>query len=277
MISLDLSTYRQEHQREIIALSSRLSILADELVFQQRVSIAQSVLLVLCLGLLLFGTTGRNSIAVDSSGSAKLLNGDVATSTSIHNAGAPLLQQILTRLQRALWVRFTGSFQGRSDSAEHMPKKDGIRNNIGSVSTFSNGSSKINAGYCGDSEPEKDAKRESSSDLDTGTYTPASTSVINAPTDHVRELSPSRRTEFRFNEEIFGNGHNNNKGSTLDKGRKQDLQLDTLDGDRREQELLSPPTVSPLLSPSSATFLLDELRETQSGPPTPSGRRSIAQ
>lgn len=42
-------------QRETVAMSSRLKLLADELVFQKRMAIAQSILLLLCLGLVLFG------------------------------------------------------------------------------------------------------------------------------------------------------------------------------------------------------------------------------
>lgn len=52
VISLD--SQRAESQREILAISARLNILADEVVFQKRMSIVQSVLLLLCLGLVIF-------------------------------------------------------------------------------------------------------------------------------------------------------------------------------------------------------------------------------
>jgi hypothetical protein len=52
IISLD--SQREESRREILAISSRLNILADEVVFQKRMSIVQSVLLLLCLGLVIF-------------------------------------------------------------------------------------------------------------------------------------------------------------------------------------------------------------------------------
>lgn len=51
---LELSSQREQSHREIIALSSRLSILADELVFQKRMVILQFVLILLCLGLAVF-------------------------------------------------------------------------------------------------------------------------------------------------------------------------------------------------------------------------------
>ncbi|MCJ1476931.1 hypothetical protein MMC13_005600 [Lambiella insularis] len=51
---LELSAQREQSQREVIALSGRLSILADEMLFQKRMVILQFVLILLCLGLAIF-------------------------------------------------------------------------------------------------------------------------------------------------------------------------------------------------------------------------------
>ncbi|KUJ19793.1 uncharacterized protein LY89DRAFT_611633, partial [Mollisia scopiformis] len=51
---ISLESQREESRREILAISSRLNILADEVVFQKRMSIVQSVLVLLCLGLVIF-------------------------------------------------------------------------------------------------------------------------------------------------------------------------------------------------------------------------------
>jgi hypothetical protein len=51
---ISLESQREESRREILAISTRLTILADEVVFQKRMSIVQSILLLLCLGLLIF-------------------------------------------------------------------------------------------------------------------------------------------------------------------------------------------------------------------------------
>lgn len=51
---IELETQRDQSQREITAVSMRLSVVADELLFQKRMSIVQSVLLLLCLGLVIF-------------------------------------------------------------------------------------------------------------------------------------------------------------------------------------------------------------------------------
>ncbi|KAL8741028.1 MAG: hypothetical protein Q9190_006326 [Brigantiaea leucoxantha] len=57
---LELSAQRQQSQNEIGALSTRLSLLADELLFQKRIAILQFLLILLCLGLVLFsrGSSG---------------------------------------------------------------------------------------------------------------------------------------------------------------------------------------------------------------------------
>jgi hypothetical protein len=64
---ISLESQREESRREIIAVSARLNILADEVVFQKRMSIIQSVLLLLCLGLVIFSR-------VSSTGQGDLLN-----------------------------------------------------------------------------------------------------------------------------------------------------------------------------------------------------------
>lgn len=51
---LALETQREQSQSELIALSSRLNVLADEVVFQKRMSIGQSILLLCCLVLIIF-------------------------------------------------------------------------------------------------------------------------------------------------------------------------------------------------------------------------------
>ncbi|KAK0622869.1 UNC-like C-terminal-domain-containing protein, partial [Immersiella caudata] len=54
-----LETQREQSQREIVALSGRLAVLADEVVFQKRMAILQSVLLLSCLVLVIFSRSGN--------------------------------------------------------------------------------------------------------------------------------------------------------------------------------------------------------------------------
>ena len=51
---LELSSQREQSQREVVALSARLSLLADEILFQKRMAILQFTLILLCLGLVIF-------------------------------------------------------------------------------------------------------------------------------------------------------------------------------------------------------------------------------
>ncbi|KAI9791966.1 MAG: hypothetical protein M1816_003235 [Peltula sp. TS41687] len=55
---IELETQREQSQKEMLEVSARLSILADEVVFQKRMSIIQSGLILLCLGLIIFSRGG---------------------------------------------------------------------------------------------------------------------------------------------------------------------------------------------------------------------------
>nr|POE65251.1 uncharacterized protein slp1 [Quercus suber] len=55
---IELDSQREQNQREMLALSSRLTLVADELVWQKRMGILQSTLLLLCLGVVLFARQG---------------------------------------------------------------------------------------------------------------------------------------------------------------------------------------------------------------------------
>jgi len=57
---LELSSQRAQSQQEIIALGSRLTILADEVVFQKRIAVLQFLLILVCLGLVLFSRSSSS-------------------------------------------------------------------------------------------------------------------------------------------------------------------------------------------------------------------------
>jgi hypothetical protein len=56
---IELEGQRQLSQHEMLAMSARLTMVADELVWQKRMGILQSALLLLCLALVLFGRTSN--------------------------------------------------------------------------------------------------------------------------------------------------------------------------------------------------------------------------
>jgi hypothetical protein len=59
---IELEGHREQYRREMLALSSRLTMVADELVWQKRMGTVQSTLLLLCLGLVLFGRQGNSGL-----------------------------------------------------------------------------------------------------------------------------------------------------------------------------------------------------------------------
>ena len=289
-MTLEQSTQKQQHQHEIAALSSRLSILADELVFQQRVTIAQSLLLVLCLGLLLFGSTGRGQLSVSSDGA---MAASTLASTSTQIVDIPLLQQMLNRSQRVLRGGLSKSVQ-RSNAAEQNGKDADVRDGNGAEYVTTNrGSGKAGdehkrfqhitreIGVASDrlnARHKEEERRESSSDLGCGVYTPASMSVTNTSMSPVRKDSSSENGRHQHEVDFYNDDNDDNDiGGVYSQGSKQNAQLHLPNRDEREDRFLSPPSpASPMIMQPSTVLLLDELRETQSGPPTPSGRRSIA-
>ncbi|KAF7185652.1 hypothetical protein HII31_12993 [Pseudocercospora fuligena] len=61
---IELENQRETYQREMLAMSTRLTMVADELVWQKRMGIVQSTLLLLCLALVLFGRQGNGVLDV---------------------------------------------------------------------------------------------------------------------------------------------------------------------------------------------------------------------
>ena len=58
---LELSSQREQSAQEVAALSARMTFLADEVVFQKRMAMIQFMLILLCLGLVMFSCYGGPS------------------------------------------------------------------------------------------------------------------------------------------------------------------------------------------------------------------------
>ncbi|KAI9721499.1 MAG: hypothetical protein M1812_002261 [Candelaria pacifica] len=111
---IELESQREQSQREIVAVSARLSILADELVFQKRMSIVQSMLILLCLGLAIF-SRGVTSSYLE----LPLVNNLYARSQSTIRSfdsppGSPSFNRLTSSRQRK-----SGFGLSRSHSREH--------------------------------------------------------------------------------------------------------------------------------------------------------------
>ncbi|KAM0719234.1 hypothetical protein Q7P37_005139 [Cladosporium fusiforme] len=96
---IELEGQREQYQREMLALSTRLTLVADELVWQKRMGIVQSTLLLLCLALVLFNRAGSTALVE-----------------------MPLLQQMMNKSQAALragWESPPGSRSPENHSPEN--------------------------------------------------------------------------------------------------------------------------------------------------------------
>ncbi|KAF2142961.1 uncharacterized protein K452DRAFT_269574 [Aplosporella prunicola CBS 121167] len=97
---IELENRREQHEREMLAISARLTLLADELVFQKRMAVVQSTLILLCLGLVLFVRSGSSYLEL------------------------PLVQQMMHKSQSALRLQF--------DSPSNSPPRNRHRRNSSS-------------------------------------------------------------------------------------------------------------------------------------------------
>lgn len=103
---LELSSQREQSQLEVMALSARLSLLADEIFFHKRMVILQFILILLCLGLAIFSRTG---------------------STATYLELPPLVQNAINRSSMSL-SRYTPQFETppASPSSTRPPTRHGL-------------------------------------------------------------------------------------------------------------------------------------------------------
>jgi len=100
---LELEGMKERNQREIGEIGARLSLVADELVWQKRMAVVQSTLLLLCLGLVLFVRSGNMGSQLD----------------------VPIVQQLSSRYNR-MFDTPPGSpdFKGRKRGIKKMWRSD---------------------------------------------------------------------------------------------------------------------------------------------------------
>ena len=98
---LELSSQREQSHREAIALSSRLTILADEVLWQKRLVYLQFGLILICLGLIVLS---RNPFGVAGGSPSSYLE-------------LPLLQNMMSRSSPNLLRRYHHSIRGLTDES----------------------------------------------------------------------------------------------------------------------------------------------------------------
>ncbi|QDS69997.1 hypothetical protein FKW77_003357 [Venturia effusa] len=112
---IELETNREQYQREMLAISSRLTIMADELVFQKRMIVVQSILLLLCLGLIIFVRSGSSYMEL------------------------PLMQQMMNKSHSVLKLSFDSPL-GSPSSRRTSPLRNDARRFARTTSGSSEGS-----------------------------------------------------------------------------------------------------------------------------------------
>lgn len=123
---IELEGQREQYQREMLAMGSRLTLVAEELVWQKRMGIVQSTLLLLCLGLVLFARQGNGYLEMP------LMQQMVHRSqTALARAGwesppaspSPMSRSPVSLFRRKLWRSHTEPTSGNvTDATDSRPQ-----------------------------------------------------------------------------------------------------------------------------------------------------------
>lgn len=120
---IELEGQREQHQREMTALSSRLTLVVDELVWQKRMGIVQSTLLLLCLALVLFARGGGGPFEVPFMQQVMLKSQAAFRSNPGSDQGSPASRSPVSLFRRRVFKADPDSASPRpgsaSDSLDH--------------------------------------------------------------------------------------------------------------------------------------------------------------
>lgn len=180
-----LESQREQSQREILALSERLSVLGDEVVFQKRMAILQSVLLLSCLILVIFSRG-----LVGSSMDLALLN---SATTGASAAASPSTATIVPTSPSPSAEPIANG--GYSNPPTPSPLRNGSKGGIGRPRGLSRSLS----------YPEKGLPLTPTSEYGREEPTPPSILIEEADSSYFDDMvsyTPSRRS--KLGEEIIG-------------------------------------------------------------------------
>jgi len=146
---IELETHRAQHARELAALSARLSLMADELLFQKRMAVVQATLLLLCLGLVLFVRAGAGGAASSSAAALEL----------------PLLQQLIgVAAGRTLRLPFDSPSPPGSPSSRDVSPPLQPRRSFGSSAAHPNPRIAVAPATPSDDDADEDADTDGGGD-----------------------------------------------------------------------------------------------------------------
>ncbi len=96
---IELEIQRERYQQETVAINARLGVLADELILQKRVSILQMILILVCLGLVMFSRGNLHQYLE-----------------------MPVVQRVLSRSPSSRWLNVAS---GETPTQSPPPTRDG--------------------------------------------------------------------------------------------------------------------------------------------------------
>lgn len=197
---IELEGQRETYQREMLALSARLTMVADELVWQKRMGIVQSTLLLLCLALVLFGRSSNGYIEMPLM--QQMMNRSTAALRagweSPPNSPSPDSRSPVSLFRRKLWRSSTepaGETGNLTDSeVSRPPSKDGPPNVLVEPPSPSSPAtqSDFDDEYGEDSSPHAQSKDPGASQ---GPLSPKKRKRPKKPPNWPKENSPTQRVK----------------------------------------------------------------------------------
>lgn len=228
---ISLESQRDESRREILAISSRLNILADEVVFQKRMSIVQSVLLLLCLALVIFSRVsgGANIDFPTLHSRARLLSGFPIESPLESPGESPEYR----RANGRPWLESGQQRLHSDDDAEAPPTPVSAYSRSEQVNfTPPSGADDLNAGSTGDLLPSNEEQGSfesgpSSQNITPVKRVPPNTTYSSPQSTHLEPTTPKTRTPKKrkgfvrqrstsLEDEVFGSPNENENSSVPD-------------------------------------------------------------
>lgn len=122
-VVLEFESQRVLHQREMYAVSGQLGVLADELVFQKRVTVVQSLMVLVCFGVILLSSKSFGGIDLQNMVSRSAY----ATHTHVRSSSSPTFESPVSASPSSTGHsrhRRNGSDDSRGDDADADGRDD---------------------------------------------------------------------------------------------------------------------------------------------------------
>lgn len=218
---IELEMQRERYQQEHVAINARLGVLADEVIFQKRLSILQMILILICLFLVLFSRGTLHSYLEMPLVQSVLSRSPSSRWLNLSNLDTPSQSPPMTRASSANGLR---TRHGILKGHRRMQSEDSMDGTFSPTDMYSP-PTPISYGEPSDGEQTKDGKRAEDPEFDpssierpstsppvlTGTVAPTTpelngaspdASILDIPTPKllVEEATPPKQLKWRLPE-----------------------------------------------------------------------------